>query len=281
MKLPQLKSLLAMAWSLIPLAAGSAAACEIRAVVGLHKPPYIYEPTASGLEHELFGSAMSAVQCVVRWTHAPPARAMTMLRRQEIDVMLTARDNGSITAHFSEPYIVYNNVAMSLDARNLKINRIEDLSAHRVLAFQNARLVLGDRFRAATAEAPSYQEIAQQITQVRMLFSGRADVVVGDRRILELLRNEVMAEANALIQADARFAVHELFEPTEYRAAFVDPAMRDRFNQGLAQLRASGGYAKIIARYRNVTGQPRTVLTPTSEKAPLKLAARKSAPALP
>jgi polar amino acid transport system substrate-binding protein len=280
MKLPQLTSSLALALWLIPFGAGSVSACEIRAVVGLHKPPYIFEPTASGLEHELFANAMAASRCTVRWTHAPPARALAMLRQQETDVMLTARDNGTTAAHFSEPYIVYNNVAISLDARYLKISRIEDLSAYRVLAFQNARLVLGERFRTTTAEAMSYQEIAQQITQVRMLFSGRADVVVGDRRILEYLRGEVIGEANSLIQADAKIAVHELFEPTEYRAAFNDPAMRDRFNQGLAQIRANGTYARVIARYRNAA-QPRTALNPGPEKNLIRLAARKSAPALP
>lgn len=280
MKLPQLISSLALALWFVPFGTASASACEIRAVVGLHKPPYIFEPTASGLEHELFGNAMTAARCTVRWVHAPPARALAMLRQQETDVMLTARDNGTMAAHFSEPYIVYNNVAISLEARHLKIGRIEDLSAYRVLAFQNAKLVLGERFRSAAAESASYQEIAQQITQVRMLFSGRADVLVGDRRILEYLRGEVIAETNSLIQADAKVTVHELFEPTEYRAAFADPAMRDRFNQGLAQIRANGTYARVIARYRN-TVQPRTALTPGLEKPAIRLAARKSGPALP
>jgi len=280
MKLPQLTSSLVIAAGLFLSGTAGASACEVRAVVGLHKPPYIFEPSASGLEHELFGSAMAAARCTVRWTHAPPARALVMLRRQETDVMLTSRDNGTTSAHFSEPYIVYNNVAISLAAKNLPISRIEDLPAHRVLAFQNARLVLGERFRAAMADATAYQEIAQQITQVRMLFSGRADVVVGDRRILEHLRGEVMAESNALIKAEAPITIHELFEPTEYRAAFTDPAMRDRFNQGLAQIRANGTYARITARYRSA-GLPRTGAPAPGKTALLLTAARKSAPAWP
>lgn len=283
-----LKTVLA-AGVLVPLLLGSAALagelCELRAVVGLHKPPYIFEASDDGLEQELFGAAMRAAKCSVHWTHAPPARALVMLRQGETDVMLTLRETAlaPATAFFSQPYIAYNNVAISLASLNARLDTIEDLANYRTLAFQNARLALGERYRAAVAKAPHYQEVAQQITQVRMLFSGRAQVIVGDRRILEYLRQEVAAEANSQIRTTAPISIHELFDTTEYRAAFADSAMRDRFDQGLAQIRANGSYARIIARYRPAAPAPerRTATGAADNPPPLTRPAKKSVPASP
>ena len=237
--------------ALLLMCGSTAFACTVRAAVGLHSPPYIFEATSSGLEHELFGAAAVAAKCSVKWTHAPPARALAMFRKGETDVMLTLREDTTGSAALSDPYIVYVNVAISLAARELNIGTIEHLANYRTVAFQNARLALGDRYRLATSNPAQYQEVATQITQVRMLFSGRADVIVGDRRILEHLRAEVARENNAQIRTSDPIVVHDIFPVTEYRAAFVDAAMRDRFNQGLAQIRSNGTYGKIVARYRS------------------------------
>ena len=263
--------------------ASTAFACTLRAAVGLHKPPYIFEASNTGLEHELFGAAAAAARCSVQWTHAPPARALTMFRQGETDVMLTLREDTTGSAALSDPYIVYTNVAISLAARQARIATIEQLANYHTVAFQNARIALGDRYRLATSNPSQYLEAAQQITQVRMLFSGRTDVIVGDRRILEYLRAEVAREDNAQIRTKDPIIVHDIFPVTEYRAAFVDTAMRDRFNQGLAQIRSNGTYGKIIARYRSPGPLPAPRNHPPAVESPppIRPAAKISESALP
>jgi len=42
---------------------------------------------------------------------------------------------------------------------------------------------------------------------------------------------------------------HSLFPKTEYKVAFKDKSVMDDFNLGLKQIKASGLYDKIIAKY--------------------------------
>jgi ABC-type amino acid transport substrate-binding protein len=43
--------------------------------------------------------------------------------------------------------------------------------------------------------------------------------------------------------------IFPVFKPTRYKIGFIDPALCDRFNEGLARLRASGKYNLILKHY--------------------------------
>jgi polar amino acid transport system substrate-binding protein len=96
------------------------------------------------------------------------------------------------------------------------------------------------------AEAnPRYREEAQQINRNRLLYSGRIDLVIGDPRILRYFNREV-AE-----QVDTRqpLTLYMLFPPTPYSVGFRLRSQRERFDRGLADIRASGEYLEIERRY--------------------------------
>jgi len=177
--------------------------------------------------------------------HAPMERLQLMFGRGQLDAMVTTNAKGSVGAHLSQPYLQYSNMAVALSSRGLRIERISDLSAYSVSAFQRARFLLGDEFRQMAQSNPRYREEPRQINRNRLLYSGRIDVAIGDPRIFRYL-DRLVAD-----QVDTRQALtwYPLFPPSDYQVGFLDPQLRDRFDEGLAIIRANGVYDEIQRRY--------------------------------
>lgn len=222
-----------------------AAAEPLRLGFGTHKPPYVFEGEARGLEYEIVLAAAHQAGFGVRVHYAPMERLHLMLRRGELDAIATTNERSGVTAFYSEPYIHYRNVALALRARNYRIERIADLGRYSVSAFQRARFLLGSEFQRMAEANPRYREEAQQIARNRLLYSGRVDVVVADMRILRYLNREVYDQ----VDVGQPLAEYPLFPPTPYQVGFRRQAQRDRFDSGLAAIRASGEYRAIERKY--------------------------------
>lgn len=221
------------------------AAQELRIGIALDKPPYILAGGRSGLEVEIVERVLTTAGYKVVFESYPPARSLGLMRIGRLDGMMTVDEGVGLAGHFSDEYITYRNVAITLKRRNIQLHQLEDLRRHSVAAFQNARLILTPAFTAAVAAHPEYREYAQQISQNRLLYAGRVDVVVGDRLVFRALN----AEVEKGIDTTQPVVVHELFPSTPRKMVFRDARVRDAFNAGLAQLKADGGYAAIEARY--------------------------------
>lgn len=217
--------------------------------IGLSKPPYIFTPGAAlpGYEYEIADKAFAAAGFKMQAEQLPPARALALLRAGQLDGMLTVDEGIGGNDHFSEPYIAYQNVAVTLSSRGIRLGHVDELLQYSVAAFQNAHLILGDSFRRMAAQHRNYREHPQQVTQNRLLFSGRVDVVVGDRLIFRYLTQQI----DAPLPADRAVTYHTLFPPSPRRAVFRDPAVRDAFNAGLRTIRRNGVYAGIEKRYQS------------------------------
>lgn len=217
----------------------------LRVGLGTNKPPYIFEAERRGLEFDLIDSAAREAGMQMEPFFAPMERLHLMLASGQIDAIATTNAQSGVSAHYSQAYIHYQNYAVSLAKRQLDIREIKDLGRYSVSAFPRARLLLGPEFGAMAARNPNYREEAQQITRNRLLYAGRVDVIVGDRRIIEYFRAEVAK------QVDSRqpLSWHALFPATDYHVGFRNPEQRDRFDLGLLALRKSGQYALIEQRY--------------------------------
>ena len=212
---------------------------------GTHKPPYIYEGERRGLEYELIERAAQNAGFEVTVYYAPMERLHLMLRRGEIDAIATTHQRSGVKAYYSQTYIYYHNVAVALARRGYRIGHIADLGNYSVSAFQRARLLLGPEFERMALNNPRYREEALQINRNRLLYSGRVDVVVGDKRILRYFNREVADQVD-VTQALSWF---EMFPPTPYRVGFRLDRQRQRFDEGLRKLRESGEYQRIEQRY--------------------------------
>ncbi|WP_269533543.1 ABC transporter substrate-binding protein [Chitinimonas sp. BJYL2] len=219
---------------------------------GSHKPPYVFENEARGLEYEIVVTALRQAGYEVKAIYAPMERLHRMLPQGTIDGITTTNPFSGIEAHYSQPYIDYRNEAAALRSRKLNIQRIEDLGRYSVSAFQRARQLLGPEFQAMANANPAYREEAQQIVRNRLLYSGRIDVVVGDRRIIEYFNGDVAGQ----VDPNQPLSWFPIFPPTHYSVAFRDAAVRERFDRALDALRKSGAYAAIERRYAAPMAEP-------------------------
>lgn len=233
-------------WTLaLLLIACNCMAEDFRVGFGTHKPPYVFEREDRGLEFDVVVAAARAAGLTVKPYYSPMERLHRSFKLGELDAMTTTNPHGGAAPFYSQPYVHYQNVAMSLASRGYRLERISDLQHYSVRAFQRARHLLGDEFRHMAQANPRYHEEAQQVARNRLLYSGRVDVVIGDRRILQYFNREVYAQ----VDVAQPVVEHHLFPATPYHLGLHDASLRDRFDQGLAAIRASGEYAEIERRY--------------------------------
>src|SRR5574343_25991 len=121
-----------------------AGAAEIRLAVGLAKPPYVENGGETGLEAALAIAVLAQAGYQTKVVPVPQARALAMLKEDQVDAMLTLKPAASD---------------------------------------QTARLLFGKEVAAAVARAPGYSEHADQDTLNRLLLNRRVDFIVGDEYI--------------------------------------------------------------------------------------------------
>ncbi|WP_339079752.1 transporter substrate-binding domain-containing protein [Pseudomonas sp. TMP9] len=231
-------------WCLL-LCSVAVSAQSLRVGFGSHKPPYIFENEARGLEYDIVMAAAKRGGLEPVAYYAPMERLNRMLSKDQIDVMATTNESSGGAIYYSDTYIRYQNVAVALRSRNLDIQRISDLARYSVNAFQRARLLLGNEYQAMTEANPRYREEAFQIARNRMLYSGRVDVVVTDMRILRYFNREVYTQ----VDVTQALILYPIFAATDYKLGCRQQADCVRFNQGLAAIRLSGEYTAIERRY--------------------------------
>ncbi|QLG89556.1 transporter substrate-binding domain-containing protein [Chitinibacter bivalviorum] len=207
-------------------------------------PPYVIPETASGYELDIVRAAFQARGIDVKFSFLPPARALYSAKIKALDAVTTVNENSGATGYWSESHISYQNYAITLKSRQFNIQHVEDLAGHTVSAFQNARISLGPQYALAINLA-TYQEYPDQLTQNKLLYSQRTDVVIADRLIFEYLNPQIADK----FDTKQPLSFHAIFPPTEYKVLFNDAKLRDQFNQGLAQIKANGTYRRIKERY--------------------------------
>lgn len=143
-------------------------------------------------------------------------------------------------AFLTDTYLPFKDVAVTLASKNLKIETLQDLKGKRIIAYQFATGVLGDAF-ANTVKNESYLEIAEREVQVKLLVNERADVVIGERRLLTYIMNK-------LYPGEA-LTIHPIFVEQPYGAITNNPALTEAFDTELQKLKASGEYQTILNQW--------------------------------
>jgi polar amino acid transport system substrate-binding protein len=133
---------------------------------------------------------------------------------------------------------------VALKARGLKIAKVDDLKALRVVAFQDATNYLGNDFRTMAKANTGYSELANQEAQVKMLYMDRADAVVMDVNIFKYFRQAIKD-----VKVDAEVTIYPIFPPTNYKVAFINKDVCQKFNEGFNKLKAAGKIETIFKTY--------------------------------
>lgn len=224
----------------------AAAARELKIIFSSYTPPYVFE-NGEGIVIDIVKAALSSSGHTVIPVYVPIGRGFEMFAEKRVDGTAIIRENSGLTANYSADFMQYHNFAFALKERNQQVRGLGDLKDKSVVAFQNASKYLGGAFGTAMAGNPHYKEIANQETQVLMLMLGRIDVALMDESIFRFYREKLVAEGK--VNPTVEYQAFNLFEPTPYKTAFVDPTVRDDFNRGLAAIRRDGTYDAIYRRY--------------------------------
>lgn len=217
--------------------------------VGLRfAPPYVIQsgPTIAGLEHDIIAAALAERGHRMVPKLYPFARLLlTFNQNDAIDAAAPVNARLPLQGTLSNPYITYTNIGLSLVNGRVKAENLADLSSLNIVAFQNARTLLGPAFADAVSQNPNYREEANQQNQIRVLFNARADLIIGERRILRYFIDHPEPDVDATPPARE----HPLFTPIDYSVVFRDSALAQDFNEGLAAIKASGVYDAILRKY--------------------------------
>jgi len=228
-----------------------AKANRIRVSVSLTVEPYVIkavEPGGkdSGFELDIVKEILLTKGYSPEFVYEPLQRSKMSFENHLVDAVMDVKDyypevQGSF---FSDEHITYHNYIVTLRSSNISISSANDIRDKNVIAFQQASLALGEEFKSMTSENPNYLEMGSQSSQITMLFLGRTDAIVLDRHIFRYHRARLKS-VNARQPVD----YHELFPPSRFRIAFKEKTVRDDFNVGLKEFRASGRYQFIIDSY--------------------------------
>jgi len=213
--------------------------------VGISKPPYVIQSEHAGVELDIVRRALELAGHKIEPHYMPLLRIPYQLNAGGLDGGMHLRAHIAIDGFYSDEVINYRNFAITLEKENLEVHSLDDLKDKTVLAFQNAKKLLGERFFKVVDKNKGYSEIANQELQVRMLAAGRAQVAIADFRIFLHFKNVFEKKIGKKIA----FRYHPIFPPTPYRAGFRDRMIRDDFDRGLAKLHESGEYEQIVRKY--------------------------------
>ncbi|MGI9487450.1 MAG: substrate-binding periplasmic protein [Geminicoccaceae bacterium] len=220
-----------------------------------HSAPFVISDRENpGISVEIAREALKLAGHDLKLMFQSYKRIEEEVKRGRLDgAIAMSKDGGAL--HYSAPCIAYDNVAIVRKNDMIAIHGIGDLPGHNIVAWQNAHDHLGGEFKRLFGNHVSeeyirkYHDLSDQTAQVRMFWSGRADVIVIDDVIFDYITSTMVDDFDTGLDLER----HRIFGGlTIFSFAFNDPDLRDQFDAGLANLRAAGSIERIYRKYRTV-----------------------------
>ena len=227
------------------LCSATLAAKELLIATSSSIPPYVISDQHRGIAVEILQEALAHSGHQVEFVYAPNLRVERLLKEHQVDGVFNLAYDAIPNVYYSLPVIDYHNIAITLASYPGKIAQLSDLDGVRLTLFQNSAKFLGEDFGQLLERNPQFHEVSSQLSQLKVLFRGRTDVIIMEKRIFEFFYNELLASGE--IGGDYR--IHEIFPIASRYAAFTEKSLRDEFNEGFKKLEQSGRKEAIIRRY--------------------------------
>ncbi|MBF0131507.1 MAG: transporter substrate-binding domain-containing protein [Magnetococcales bacterium] len=225
-------------------------AIELNILFSAYTPPYVFQDKnekGDGIVVEIVRESLDGQGYKIHPVYLPIGRSFKMFSEEQVDGTTIIQESSGLDANYSDYFMQYHNFAITRTDRNIAIHSMEDLLGKDIIAFQQADKYLGPKFGVIAVGNPRYSEMDNQERQVHMLLAGRTDIAIMDESIFRYYCQKLVREGK--VSQEPKVTFHNIFPPTKYRAAFVDPKVRDAFNVGLAMLRANGRYRAIYDKY--------------------------------
>jgi polar amino acid transport system substrate-binding protein len=198
----------------------------------LDSPPFVYEGEGRGVEMDLISAVVKKMGYAVVWRYLPPKRIRHQVTQREIDLGIRSQALPQDKLFYSKPYIHFQNVAIAIDPK-VQVNSLQDLSKYNVVAFQNAKDVMGPEYAKAVAKCTVYMEMPNQMKQIETLFRRRSQVIILEKQIFHHFREQ--------FDRQSAVRVFEIFPSTPYSAVFHDKNLRDEFDKALHAYQLANG----------------------------------------
>jgi len=206
--------------------------------------PYMIQSSESGLDIEITRAVLTRLGYELKVNFYPLSRAMRELKLKRIDLTAPSFVDAPEGILVSDPHIEYRPSVISRKTIR-KLNRLADIGQYRIATFQGAIGYFGDDFARATRLSPSYIEHHDMSKLVRLLLQDKTDLVVLDYWIFHYYLSQMQVK-----DTEQEFMFHSLLPRVPAVVAFHDAMLRDKFNSGLAAIKADGTYAEIVAKYQ-------------------------------
>ncbi|MGI9417348.1 MAG: substrate-binding periplasmic protein [Geminicoccaceae bacterium] len=246
--------LLALVFALaIPFDAAAMVAREIKVGFGAPAPYVLRQEEHPGIAVEIIRETFKLSGIGIQPVYHSYQRSKEEVKRGRLDAASTAQRKEGDNLHFSVPCISFHPVAIVRKRAGLALEGISDLPGHSIAAWQNAHEHLGEEFgrlfgrHVTDAYVRKYFDPADQLAQVKMFWSGRAEIVIIDRLIFDYLTTRLGDHFDTAEEVE-EFPIFG--DATVMSVAFSDPELRDRFDRGYAELRRRGVIDGIYEKYR-------------------------------
>ncbi len=219
---------------------------ELTIITSSSIPPYVIPEENSGIVMEIMQRALEHEGYSVNFAYAPNKRVARELETKSVSDAFNIANGTFSSLYRSDSLVEYTNIAVSMASANLSIDSLNDLIGLEVYSFQNASRFLGEAFAQLNAAHPEgFHEVKNQESQLYLLFSGRADAIILDRRIFQYYLNKLRAAG----RADEGFVIHPIFPAIPKYVVFHDSGHRDALNAGLETVKREGQYQAIVDSY--------------------------------
>ncbi len=235
-------------WLCFFLSTAVQAKAELTVLVGLDKPPYIILDDSTGYELDLLKLLIKNMGYDAVFLHVPNARIKDLMLEGKADMATLQKPDPELPLYYSEPYIRYQNVAATLSSKSITLTHMDQLKPYSVVAFHNARSLLGPDYKQLTSQILNYQEVANQSQQLQMLLLERCDVVVMDRNIFYFY-------AKMAGHSMQPFDLAAVFLPSLYSAAFKNERLKRKFNKALAAVQQEPIFTQLQLKYFSEVNQ--------------------------
>jgi polar amino acid transport system substrate-binding protein len=254
-KRPQSGALILLAVALLVTQA-SLAGAPVRIGMNRGIQPFVMAESNSGLEVEIVRAAFAAESVPIEFSYISNARSWAEFESGKIDIISNAKPGSSAKAVLTHwPVLSFQNRAISLKSRHLRLGSIGDLRNLRVIAFQTASKVLGDEFADMATRNPQYSEDTG-VPSFKLVLGG-ADVIVSQADVFRYYLRESNKRLPLQSQAE-QFDYHDILgRGNDYWFAFRTELMRDQFERGISAIYQSGEIERIFARYEQRYGTTR------------------------
>jgi len=220
---------------------------EVKIVFSHTTPPYTFLD-GTGISVKIVREALQYKGYSMKPEFINISRGIEMYKNGFADGNALVQTSLGLSGFYSDYFIQYHNVVVTLKSSNIKLKNLEDLSNYNFVAFQQANIFLGDKFKKVSIKAgKNYSELADQRQQALMFLNGRIQAVVLDETIYKYYKH-LLAKENK-IPHNIEENIYDFFEPTNYRVIFKDEKIQKDFDEGIKYLKKTGRYKQIFKEY--------------------------------